>query len=140
MRTVLIIMADVMVLAVALLAVTEYHALKRYNTFTVPFTDRLIACGAIRPEDRARVLRTDRALHLIGIALALAVWILLTVIFAGVSGAVIFPAGVLALLAILRPDLGETGENREQFYRAHKADIDDLKYHAYLEACAATKE
>ena len=33
MRTLLIVMADVMVLLVALLAVTEYHALKRRATF-----------------------------------------------------------------------------------------------------------
>lgn len=133
MRTVLIVMADMMVLAVALLAVTEYHALKRHAAFTVPFTDRLIACGAIRAGDRERILREDRAMHLIGIALALIVWVMLTAIFAGVSGAILFPVGVAALLALMRPDLDETAENREQYYRAHKKDIDDIKYHEYLE-------
>jgi len=60
MRTALVVMADILVLVVALLAVTEFHALRRFNTFTVPFTDRLIACGAIQPENRQRVMELLR--------------------------------------------------------------------------------
>ena len=132
MRIVLIVMADVMALVMALLAVTEYHALKRHATFTVPFTDRLVACGAIRAEDRERVLREDRAAHIVGIALPVVIWIMLTRFFAGISGAILFPAGVAALLVLLRPDAEENDETREQYYRAHKKDIDDIKYHDYL--------
>ena len=132
MRTVLIVMADAMVLLVALLAVTEFHALKRYTTFTVPFTDRLIACGAVRPEHRERILREDRVSHMIGMVLCAAVWIMLSAFFAGLSGWVLFPAGVGALLALLRPGMEENDENREQYRRLHRKYIDETKYHDYL--------
>ena len=132
MRIVLIVMADVMVLLVALLAVTEYHALKRRATFTAPFTDRLIACGAIRPEHRAAILREDRVIHLIGLGLSAAIWVMLSAFFAGISGWMLFPIGAAALLALLRPDMEENDENREQYYRLHRKYIDDMKYHDYL--------
>ena len=132
MRIVLIVMADVMVLLVALLAVTEYHALKRRATFTEPFTDKLIACGAVKPEHRAPILREDRAIHVIGLGLAVAIWVMLSAFFAGVSGWVLFPIGAAALLVLLKPDGEENAENREQYYRLHRKYIDDMKYHDYL--------
>ena len=132
MRTALTVMADIMVLVVALLAVTEFHALRRFSTFTEPFTDRLIACGAIQPENRTRILKEDRVLHVVGILLSVAVWLMLCRFFAGVSGLILFPVGVAALLVLLRPGMGEDEENREQYYRAHRKYIDDIKYHEYL--------
>ena len=132
MRIALMVMADIMVLVLALLAVTEYHALRRYATFTVPFTDRLIACGAVKPENRERILKEDRVLHIVGILLSVAVWIMLCRFFAGRSGLILFPVGVAALLLLLRPGTAEDDENREQYYRAHRRYIDDLKYHDYL--------
>ena len=132
MRTLLIVMADVMVLLVALLAVTEYHALKRRATFTEPFTDRLIACGAVQPEHRAAILREDRVIHMIGLGLSIAIWIMLSAFFAGISGWALFPIVAAALLVLLRPDMEENNENREQYYRLHRKYIDDMKYHDYL--------
>jgi len=136
MRTALVVMADILVLVVALLAVTEFHALRRFNTFTVPFTDRLIACGAIQPENRQRVLREDRVVHAVGIALPVVIWLMLSKFFAGVSGLIAFPVGVIALLALLRPGMGEDAENREQYYRVHRKYIDDIRYHEYLSQTA----
>jgi hypothetical protein len=52
--------------------------------------------------------------------------------FAGVSGLILFPVGVAALFLLLRPGMGEDEENREQYYRAHRKYIDDIKYHEYL--------
>ena len=132
MRTALTVMADIMVLVVALLAVTEFHALRRYSTFTEPFTDRLIDCGAIESENRARILKEDRVLHIVGILLSVAVWLMLCKFFAGVSGLILFPVGVAALLVLLKPGMGEDEENREQYYRAHRKYINDIKYHEYL--------
>ena len=132
MRTLLIVMADVMVLLVALLAVTEYHALKRRATFTEPFTDKLIACGAVKPEHRAPILREDRVIHMIGLGLSIAIWIMLSAFFAGISGWALFPIVAAALLVLLRPDMEENNENREQYYRLHRKYIDDMKYHDYL--------
>ena len=132
MRIVLIVMADLMVLLMALLAVTEYHALKRRAAFTVPFTDRLIACGAIRPEHRAAILREDQVIHMIGLGLSIAIWIMLSAFLAGISGWILFPLGAAALLVLLRPDMEENNENREQYTRLHRKYIDDMKYHDYL--------
>ena len=136
MRTALVVMADILVLVVALLAVMEFHALRRFNTFTVPFTDRLIACGAIQPENRQRVLREDRVVHAVGIVLPVVIWLMLSKFFAGVSGLIAFPVGVIALLALLRPGMGEDAENREQYYRVHRKYIDDIRYHEYLSRTA----
>ena len=132
MRIVLIVMADLMVALLALLAVTEYHALKRRATFTEPFTDRLIACGAVQPEHRAAIRREDRVIHMIGLGLSIAIWIMLSAFFAGISGWALFPIVAAALLVLLRPDMEENNENREQYYRLHRKYIDDMKYHDYL--------
>lgn len=138
MRIVLTVMADALVLVVALLAVNEFQALRRRDSFTVPFTDRLIACGAIDPARREAILREDAVGHVVGIALAAAVWLMLSKFFAGVSGLILFPVGAAALMALLKPEDGETEENRNQFYRAHRNDIDDVKYHNYLETLGGT--
>jgi len=135
MRTALTVMADIMVLVVALLAVTEFHALRRFSSFTVPFTDRLIACGAIQAENRGRILKEDRVLHIVGILIPVVIWLMLCKFFAGVSGLILFPVGVAALLVLLRPGMGEDKENREQYYRAHRKYIDDISYHEYLAQC-----
>ena len=140
MRTVLVVMADVMVLVAALLAVNEYHALRRYAGFTVPFTDKLVACGAISADRRDGILREDRIIHIVGISLAVAVWLMLTAFFAGVSGAIAFPVGAGILLAALRPEDGETAEARSQYYGVHKTDIDDMKYHEYLRSVGDAAE
>ncbi|MDO4867578.1 MAG: hypothetical protein Q4C10_13645 [Clostridia bacterium] len=130
MRVVLIIMADVLVLVTALLAVHEYHGFKRYGTFVVPFTDRLVAGGAIAADRREAVLREDRIGHIVGIVLCCAVWIMLSAFFAGLSGFVLFPVAAALLLAALKPEPGDTPENRAQYYNAHKRDIDAMKYSA----------
>lgn len=132
MRIVLIVMADLMVALMALLAVTECHALKRRATFTKPFTDRLIACGAVQPEHRTAILREDRVIHMIGLGLSIAIWIMLSAFFSGISGWALFPIVAAALLVLLRPDMEENNENREQYYRLHRKYIDDMKYHDYL--------
>lgn len=140
MRIVLTIMADIMALVVALLAVNEYHALRRRDSFTIPFTDRLIACGAIAAQRREGLLREDRIVHWVGIALSVAVWLMLAFFIAGVTCFIAFPAGVALLLALLKPELGETDETRGQYYRAHRNDIDARKYHDYLESVGGRME
>ena len=137
MRVALIVMADVLILVAALLAVNEFQALRRRDSFTIPFTDRLIGCGAVRPDRREGILRRDMVMHIVGIALTVALWLMLTAFFAGVSGAIAFPVGAAVLLALLKPENGETEENRNQYYRLHREDIDDVKYHLYLESAGA---
>ncbi|MBQ6121036.1 MAG: hypothetical protein IJI59_04755 [Clostridia bacterium] len=140
MRIALIVMADVLVLVVAVLVVNEYQCLKRRNSFTVPFTDRLIACGAVDPARREHILKSDAVIHGVGIALCVGVWVMLTAFFAGISGALAFPVAVGALLLKLKPEMGETDETRKQYYNAHRDDINDIKYHEYLKAAGAAGE
>ncbi len=132
MRIALTVMADILILVTAVLAVHEYQGLARMKEFTEPYTDKLIAFGAIQKEKRESILREDRIGHLVGMALCVAVWIMLSLFFAGVSGWIAFPAGVILLLLALRPEKGETREARNRYYSAHKKDIDTLKYHEFL--------
>ncbi len=140
MRVILIIMADFMALVAALLAVNEYYALRRRQSFTIPFTDTLIARGAIPPARREPILREDLIVHCVGVGLAVAVWLMLSAFIAGVSGFIVFPAAVAALLFLIRPELGESDETRGQYYRAHKNDIDPLKYRDYLDSVGGKME
>lgn len=140
MRVVLIIMADFLALVAALLAVNEYHALRRRASFTIPFTDRLIALGVISPGRREPILREDLVVHWVGIGLSVAVWLMLSAFFAGVSGYIVFPAAVAVLLFLIRPELEESDETRGQYYRAHKIDIDPLKYRDYLDSVGGKME
>ena len=117
MRVMLIIMADIMALVAALLAVNEYHALRRRATFTIPFTDKLIARGVIAPGRREHILREDLIVHWVGIGLSVAVWLMLSAFFAGVSGYIVFPAAAAALLFLIRPGLEESDE-REMLLEA----------------------
>ena len=71
-------------------------------------------------------------IHMIGLGLSIAIWIMLSAFFAGISGWVVFPIGVAALFVLLRPDMEENDENREQYTRLHRKYIDDMKYHDYL--------
>ena len=133
MRIALIIMADIMILVTALLAVHEFGSLRRYDSFVVPFTDKLIAHGAVAPDRRERILREDRISHIIGLILCAVVWLMLSRFFAGLSGYLAFPIGFAALSLALRPENGETKETRAQYYNAHKSDIDPIKYSAIFE-------
>ena len=132
MRTVLIVMADLLILLAALLAVNEYRGLRRYTSFVVPHTDRLIACGAVDPARREAILRADRLGHIIGAALCVILWVMLSAFFAGMSGVIAFPVGAVAALLLVREEPGDTRENRDRYYSAHKEDIDPVRYREYL--------
>ena len=79
-------------------------------------------------------------MHCVGIALAVAVWLMLSAFIAGVSGFIVFPAAVAALLLLIRPELGESDETRGQYYLSHKNDIDPLKYRDYLDSVGGKME
>lgn len=108
MRIMLIIMANLFVAVVSVLGVNEYFGLKRYASFVVPFTDKMIERGVVAAENREKLLREDRVTHWVGIALSLAAWSMLTRFIAGVSGVPVFLAAVGAQLVLLKPELTET--------------------------------
>lgn len=132
MRAMIVVLANLFVAVVAVLAVNECFALRRYRSFAVPFTDKLVTRGIVKAADRDRVLKEEKTLHAVGLGLALAMWALLGLFIAGIAAVPVFAvvAGGLALAS--RPEGGETPANRAAYERAHRKDMDVVKYHAYL--------
>ena len=60
MRIFIAIIADIFIAIIALFAASEYFGIRRYNSFTVPYTDKLISLGVIEADKRETVLREDR--------------------------------------------------------------------------------
>ena len=133
MRIMLIILANVFVVIVSVLGVNEYFGLKRYNSFVVPFTDKMIGMGVIAAENRDRLLREDRVTHIVGVALSLAVWVMLAFFIAGISAIPVFVAASAGQMIVLKPDMTETAATRGQYFNAHKNQMDAMKYHEYLQ-------
>ena len=132
MRTAIIVLANLFVAVVAVLAVNEFFALKRYKSFTVPFTDKLVRRGVVKAADRDRVLREDRILHIVGVALSVVMWILLALFIAGIAAVPVFLVVAGGLIFSLRPDMTETPATRSGYERAHREYMDVVKYHEYL--------
>lgn len=133
MRIVLMIMADVMALVAAVIAVNEYHGLKRYASFTVPFTEKMAHLGVIDPAKKESILREEKILHVVGIALCALISLLLAKIFAGVSAVIVFTAGAAVQLFALKPEMEESARNRSRYFDAHKKDMNAVAYHEYLQ-------
>lgn len=134
MRVLLMVMANVFVVVASVLGVNEYFGLRRYASFVVPFTDKMVDMGIIPAGERERILREDRIAHIVGIGLSLLLSAMLGLFIAGISAAPVFGIATVAQLMTLKPDMTENAANRAQYYNAHKDIMDALKYHAYLEA------
>lgn len=132
MRIMLIIMADILVIVASVMCVHEYHSLKRHESFTVPFTDKMISLGVIDASRRGGILKEDKIGHLVGIVLALIVWLMLAKFLAGLSAIAVFVLAAAAQLILLKPSMTETQATRSQYFSAHKKDMNELKYHEYL--------
>ena len=70
MRILIAIVTDLFIAGICLFAAGEIFGLKRYNSFTVPYTDKMISLGIIDPEKRSAILRQNRTNHLTGIAIS----------------------------------------------------------------------
>lgn len=134
MRILLTIMANIMVAVVSIMTVHEYHALKRYASFTMPFTDKMISLGVIDASRRDSLLKEEKIGHYIGIILSVIVWLMLARFMAGVSAIAVFVIAVAAQIIFLKPELTETESTRNQYFSAHKKDMNELKYHDYLKS------
>jgi len=134
MRILLMIMANVMVAIVSVMAVHEYHSLKRFPSFTMPFTDKLVSLGVIDSSRRDSLLKEEKISHYVGIILSIIVWLMLTKFMAGASAIAVFVIAVIIQLIFLKPELAETTSTRNQYFNNHKKDINELKYHDYLES------
>lgn len=134
MRIVLIVMANVFVVIVSVLGVNEYFGLRRYRSFVMPFTDRMVEAGVVSPGDRDRLLREDRTVHAVGVVLSLMIWVMLWRFIAGISAVPVFAVATAIQLVALKPDMTETTATRSQYFNAHKSMMDAVKYHEYLES------
>lgn len=132
MRILLIIMANIMVVVVSIMAVHEYHAVKRYASFTLPFTDKMVSLGVIDVSRRDSLLKEEKINHYIGIILSVIVWLMLAKFMAGASAIAVFVIAAGAQIIFLEPELTETESTRNQYFNAHKKDMNELKYHDYL--------
>ncbi|MGI6237785.1 MAG: hypothetical protein ACOYI7_09650 [Candidatus Excrementavichristensenella sp.] len=133
MRIILAIMANILVVVVSVIAVQEYHLLKNYASFTVPFTHKMVSLGVVDAARQDSLLREDRISHYVGMLLCAVVWLMLARFIAGLSAIFVFVAAVTVQLLFLKPELGETPSTRRRYFSAHKKDMDQLKYHEYLE-------
>ena len=134
MRIALIVLANVFVVVVSVLGVNEYFGLRRYKSFAVPFTEKMVAAGVVAPGDRERLLREDRVTHAVGVGLSLVMWVMLWRFIAGISAVPVFAVATAIQLVALKPDMTETEATRGQYFNAHKSMMDAVKYHAYLES------
>lgn len=134
MRILLTVMANIMVGIVSIMTIHEYHALKRYTSFTVPFTNKMVSLGIIDASRCDKLLKEEKISHYVGIFLSIIVWLMLAKFMAGISAIAVFVIAVIIQLIFLKPELAETTSTRNQYFNNHKKDINELKYHDYLES------
>ena len=134
MRILIAIVADVFIAGISLFTVSEIFGLKRYNSFTVPYTDKMISLGIIEPDKRDSVLREDRMNHLAGIAISVLVCVLMARFLAWPSGLIVFVLALAASFLLTHPDMSETEATREGYFRMHKASIHPQRYAAFAQS------
>ena len=128
MRIFIAIIADIFIAIIALFAASEYFGIRRYNSFTVPYTDKLISLGVIEADKRETVLREDRISHLTGVGIAALVCVLMARFLAWPTGLVVFVAAFAAACIFTHPDMTETDATREGYFRMHKESMDPRRY------------
>ena len=134
MRILIAIVADVFIAGISLFTVSEIFGLKRYNSFTVPYTDKMISLGIIEPDKRDAVLREDRMSHLIGIVISVLACILMARFLAWPTGLVVFIVALAASFLFTHPDMTETEATREGYFRMHKASMHPQRYAALVQS------
>ena len=134
MRILIAVVADLFIAGISLFAAGEIFGLKRYNSFTVPYTDKMISLGIIEPDRRDFVLREDRMNHLAGIAISVLVCILMARFLAWPSGLIVFAVALAASLLLTHPDMTETEATREGYFRMHKSSIHPQRYAALVQS------
>ena len=128
MRILIVVVADIFIAGISLFTTSEIFGLKRYNSFTVPYTDKMISLGIIEPDKRDAVLREDRMNHLAGIAISVLACILMARFLAWPSGLIVFVLALAASFLLTHPDMSETEATREGYFRMHKASMDPRRY------------
>ena len=128
MRILSAIVSDILIAVISLFAAGEIFGLKRYNSCTVPYTDKLISLEIIEADKRASILREDCTSHVIGIGISVLVCVLMARFLAWPTGLVVFVAAFAAACIFTHPDMTETDATREGYFRMHKASMDPRRY------------
>ena len=134
MRILIAIVSDILIAVISLFAASEIFGLKRYSSFTVPYTDKLISLGIIEADKRESILREDRSSHVIGIGIAVLVCVLMARFLAWPTGLIVFAVVLAASLIFTHPDMTETEATRDAYFRAHKASIHTQRYVAFIQS------
>jgi hypothetical protein len=132
MRIAIIIAVDIMIIAIALFTASEIFALKRFKTFTVPYTEKLISLKILRKEDRESVLREDRISHMVGMGISSVACIMMSCFLSGISGILVFAATIAAALFLIHADMEESPATREGYFRMHKTKMNPQRYAEFL--------
>lgn len=128
MRIIIQVVTDVLIAVIALFAAGEFFGLRRYRSFTVPYTDKLISLGVIPADQREKVLWEDRVNHAAGLAISTLVCAMMTRFLAWPTGVIAFVAAFAAACILTHPDMVETAATREGYFRLHKARIHPQRY------------
>lgn len=134
MRILVAIVSDILIAVVSLFAASEIFGLRRYGSFTVPYTDKLISLGIIEADKRDAILREDRTSHLIGVCISVLVCVLMARYLAWPTGLIVFAVVLAAALIFIHPDMTETEATRDAYFRAHKASIHPQRYVAFIQS------
>ena len=134
MRILIVVVADIFIAGISLFTASEIFGLRRYNSFTVPYTDKMISLGIIEADKRDFVLREDRMNHLAGIAISVLVCVLMARFLAWPSGLIVFFLALAASFLFTHPDMTETEATREGYFRMHKASIHPQRYAAFAQS------
>ena len=140
MRILIVVVADIFIAGISLFTTSEIFGLKRYNSFTVPYTDKMISLGIIEADKRDSVLREDRMNHLAGIAISVLVCVLMARFLAWPSGLIVFFLALAASFLFTHPDMTETEATREGYFRMHKSSIHPQRYAAMVQSMQREQE
>ena len=134
MRILIAIVADIFIAGISLFTAGEIFGLRRYSSFTVPYTDKLISLGIIEPEKRDAVLREDRMNHLAGVGISVLACALMARFLAWPSGLIVFVLALAASFLFVHPDMTETEATREGYFRMHKSSMHPQRYAAFVQS------
>ena len=139
MRIIIQVVTDVLIAVIALFAAGEFFGLRRYRSFTVPYTDKLISLGVIPADQREKVLWEDRVNHAAGLAISTLVCAMMTRFLAWPSGLIVFVLALAASFLFVHPDMTETEATREGYFRMHKSSMHPQRYAAFAQSMQQEK-
>ena len=126
------ILACFVTAGISLVTCNELFELRRYHTFTVPYTDKLIKAKLLPKGKRDDLLKEARIGNIVGVILSGITAVLTGWFMARPYGPLVFVLVVLGVQVFVHPDMTETPATRARYYEHHKGEMDLLKYDAFI--------